>query len=137
MAVYREGYKALELIQKRSKQIYDDACDFGALTRKGDELWNAAKQLIDWYGDKNRKQEDYSTGATITCDFTLIDEWAVSDERKTEEEATEKYRLTYVHCKNGIKTKEGKYDGYFYIERYGKDINPTNFGRLQTVFSIN
>ena len=45
MAVYREGYKAIELIAKHSVQIFRDACDKGAPTKKGDNLWNAAKQL--------------------------------------------------------------------------------------------
>lgn len=45
MAVYREGYKAIEMIEKSSKRIYNDACDYGAPTKSGDVIWNYAKQL--------------------------------------------------------------------------------------------
>ena len=34
MSVYKEGYKAIEMIERSSKQIYSDACDFGAPTKK-------------------------------------------------------------------------------------------------------
>lgn len=49
MAIYREGYHAIELIEENSVQIFPDACDFGAPVRKGDEIWNRSKQLIDWW----------------------------------------------------------------------------------------
>lgn len=35
MAIYREGYKAIEAIERASKRIYNDACDFDAPTKKG------------------------------------------------------------------------------------------------------
>ena len=43
-----------------------------------------------------------------------MDEWAVSDQRKTVEEATDRYMIEYVTCTGG-KCK-GK-DGYIYIEK--------------------
>lgn len=38
MAVYREGYKAIEAIKRASRQIYNDACDYGAPTKKGEPI---------------------------------------------------------------------------------------------------
>jgi len=113
MAVYREGYSALNLIQSQTVRIYNDACDTGAPTKKGDAIWNAAKQLTDCYGDENtRSEERYSTGRSCKSDFTLIDEWAVSDERKTIEEATETYCIEFVSCTDG---KCKGYDGYIFV----------------------
>lgn len=96
MAVYRKGFHALNLIQKESTRIFSDACDFGTPTKKGDKIWNSAKQLVDWYGDKETKKVNkYSTGVTVECEVTLIDEWAVSDERKNLNEATERYKVVF------------------------------------------
>ena len=100
MSVYKEGYFIVESLQKQSKQIYPDACDFGVLVKKGDANWNMAKQLIEWYGVKEtRKVEVYSTGKSVDCDVELLDEWAVSDKRKTEKEALDKFRISYTTCK--------------------------------------
>ncbi len=113
MAVYREGYTALELILSQTVRIYNDACDTGVPTKQGDAIWNAAKQLVKWYGDKNtRSEERYSTGRSCKSDFTLIDERAVSDERKTIEEATERYSIEFVSCTDG---KCKGYDGYIFV----------------------
>lgn len=115
MAVYREGFKAIELIENRSTQIFNDACDFGAPTKQGDDVWNAAKQLCDWYGEKETREENrYSTGRSVSQKVTLIDEWAVSDERKTIDQATEVYLVNFVSCDKG-KCK-GK-TGYIYVQR--------------------
>jgi hypothetical protein len=102
MAVYREGFIALEKIQKSSVRIFNDACDWGSPVNKGDSIWNYAKQLAEWYGDKEtRKVNRYSTGTSVDIEVTLIDEWSVSDERKTIKEATEKYLLSFVTCNKG------------------------------------
>ena len=115
MAVYREGYKAIELISKKSTRIFMDACDYGAPTKKGDEVWNAAKQLCKSYGiEGTRKENRYSTGRSVSQKVTLIDEWAVSDERKTIDQATEVYLVSFVSCDKG-KCK-GK-TGYIYTQR--------------------
>jgi len=115
MAIYREGYHAVDKIIKNSKNIFSDACDNGAPTRKGDEIWNLAKQLVEWYGDKeSRKESRYSTGSSVTNVITLIDEWAVSDERKTLKQATEKFIVSYVTCKTGACRG---YHGYISIEK--------------------
>lgn len=119
MAVYREGYKALETIQRESKQIYSDACDFGALTKKGDHIWNAAKQLVDWYKVEGKREEHrYSTGRSCSAVVELMDEWAVSDERKTVDQATERYEVCFVGVKGGMKTRFGNYDGYIYVNKF-------------------
>nr|DAJ28059.1 MAG TPA: KH domain [Caudoviricetes sp.] len=115
MAVYREGYKAIEAIKRASKRIYNDACDFGAPTKKGDNIWNYAKQLCDWYGiEGTRKESRYATGCTLTQDVKLIDEWAVSDERKSLEAATEIYTVTFITCTDG--QCKGM-NGYIYISK--------------------
>lgn len=113
MAVYREGFQALKLINDKSVQIFDDAADFGAPTKKGDELWVAVKQLCSWYGINNtRKVLRYNTGRSVSQEVQLIDEWAVSDEVKTVQEATTTYVVNFVSCTTGA--CKGK-DGYINI----------------------
>lgn len=57
----------VESIESKSKQIFPDAADFGAPTRKGDAVWNAAKQLVDWYGvEGTRIEQRYPTGTTVS-----------------------------------------------------------------------
>ena len=113
MSVYKEGYHALELIEKNSKQIWQDACDFGAPTKEGDEVWNWTKQLVEWYGiPSTRKSTVYSKqNAEVSIIVSLIDEWAVCDEIKTIEQATEFYKITYF--KHSIINA----DGFFTAER--------------------
>jgi hypothetical protein len=115
MAIYREGFHAVETIQKQAIRIYDDACDFGVPVKKNDANWNLAKMLFTMYGDKEtRQQHNYSTGTNVYTFFTLIDEWAVSDERKTLKEATETYSLCYTTCRTG---KCAGYDGFISIRK--------------------
>jgi hypothetical protein len=115
MAVYREGFSAIKDIEDNSVRIYDDACDFGAPCNKGDKIWNAAKQLVDWYGVPGSRT-DYSKvgGNGVTQTVELMDEWAVSDKRKTEEEATEYYRVSYHKANTGA--CKG-YDGFISVEK--------------------
>lgn len=113
MSVYKEGYSAVELISNNSKRIFDDACDWGAPTRKGDKIWNAANQLCKDYGVKgSRVVNRYLSGRSVKQQVVLIDEWSVSDERKTIKQATEKYEVTFVSCTKGA--CKG-YDGYIVI----------------------
>jgi hypothetical protein len=115
MSVYREGYHAAQLIKDKSVQIFNDACDFGAPTKKGDAIWNAAKQLIEWYGVENSRREDrYSTGRSVTAKVELMDEWAVSDERKTETEAIDRFVVSFTSCDKG---RCKGFDGYINIEK--------------------
>jgi len=109
MAVYREGYHAAKLIEDRSVQIFQDAADYGAPTTKGDDIWNAAKQLCDWYGVPNTRQEHrYSTGISVEQQVQLMDEWAVSDGRKSEQQATDLFKVYFTSCNEGrCKGKQG------------------------------
>ena len=111
MAIYREGFSAIKDIENNSVRIYNDACDFGAPCKKGDKIWNAAKQLVDWYKVENsRKQYAYGVENVVE----LMDEWAVSDERKTVEEATEYYKVSYHKANTGA--CKG-YDGFISVEK--------------------
>lgn len=118
-AVYREGYHCIDIIQQNSVQIYPDAADFGAPYNKGDKIYNATKQLVDTYKDKNIpiKNNKYSTGASSEATVTLIDEWAVSDGDKTVAEATEKYLVNCVTSKGGIKYNGQTYTGYVTVTK--------------------
>jgi hypothetical protein len=57
MSVYKEGYHIISTISKHSERIFDDAADYGAPVRNGDQLWCNASQLVDWYGVKGTRQE--------------------------------------------------------------------------------
>jgi len=50
MAVYREGFHAVQTITAGQARIFNDACDYGTPTAKGDRVWNLAKQLVESYG---------------------------------------------------------------------------------------
>lgn len=100
MSVYREGYNAVKVIEQQSTQIFNDACDYGAPTVKGDAVWNAAQTLKTYAIEGTRKVNKTLLGNVYTIEIKLIDEWAVSDERKTLAQATERYRLTYTQCAN-------------------------------------
>ena len=115
MAVYREGYHWVDELSKRSVQIFPDAADYGVPVRKGDEEWEVAKKLVEWYGvEGTREYNDYNVGKSVEHTIELMDEWAVSDGRKTIPEATERFQVGYVTC-NGGKCK-GK-SGYIWITR--------------------
>lgn len=113
MSVYKEGYSAVELIKSHSRRIFNDACDWGAPTKSGDKIWNAANQLCKEYGVKgSRVVNKYLSGRSVKRQVILIDEWAVSDEIKTIKQATEKYEVTFVSCTKGACNG---YDGYITI----------------------
>jgi hypothetical protein len=113
MAVYREGYHAIKSIESESLQIYPDACDYGAPCKKGDNIWNLANLLANWYGDKSTKQIGPNKTST-NIRVTLIDEWAVSDERKTIKEATDIFDISFVKCTTG---KCKNFDGFVCITK--------------------
>lgn len=119
MSVYKEGFYIVDEIKKHSCPIYPDTCDFGAPVKKNDTMWNMAKQLGDWYGDKKtRKSAKYQTGVSVDIDITLVNEWSVSDKRLNMQQATQKYRLSYVSCTDG---KCKGYDGYITIYEINND----------------
>lgn len=78
------------------------------LTSKGDSNWNLLKQLIDSYGtDETLKRSKTSS----SIDIKLIDEWAVCDEVKSIQDATEIYKVTYTK----FDTKHHGHNGYITI----------------------
>ena len=86
MSIYKEVIHALKHIKSNSKQIYPDACDFGAPTTKGDSTWNLTKQLVKWYGvEGTRKVEKYSTGTTVSQLVEFMPNEHSSPELKTVE----------------------------------------------------
>lgn len=108
MAVYREGYSIVEKIQRAPKQIWGDSADYGVLVKKGDENFNAMKQFVEWYGvEGTRVQSNYSTGTSVAQHVQLMDEWAVSDQRKTVAEATDMYNAEYVTISDPKLLKQG------------------------------
>lgn len=105
MSVYKEGYHAITHILKNSKQIFPDASDFGAPTKKNDTTWNYIKQLVNTYGEKDtRKLIKYSTGKTVTQIVSLIDEHGSRKE--------EHFKVTFTTT-----TSNKNMDGYVYIEK--------------------
>jgi hypothetical protein len=115
MAVYREGYLAVEVIKNSSTRIWNDACDFGAPCKEGDKIWNAAKQLVEWYQiDGTRKQWGIGANKGVSVDVELMDEWAVSDGRKSVKNATERYRVTFNKAKTG---RCNGFDGFVSVDK--------------------
>ena len=96
MAVYREGYDFVKTIETNTKRIFNDAYDEGAPVTKDDELWKQAKYAIKAYGITESRSED-ECGIYITIE--LMDEWAFSDGRKSEEEAIDRFRIFYSSLK--------------------------------------
>jgi len=106
MAVYREAYKTIEAIKGLSQTIHPDAFDYGALTSKGDLLWNMVKQTIEWYGNPDtRKHENFHRGASTTSiNIEVIDEWQTMNK--------EHYKITY----NKFDKEYRGADGFFEVE---------------------
>lgn len=106
MSAYKEGYMILKQIEAASKQLWNDSCDYGAVTTKGDKLWNVAKQLIKRYGIKDSRSESrYGTGVSVSQVVELMDEWNTG--------AIERFRIHYV----SILPKYKLGDGYLSIDR--------------------
>ena len=114
-STYKEGYKAVEELEKASTRIFQDSADYGVPSKKDDQYWKKVQGLIKYYGiDGTKKIDTYGVGKTLQYDIELVDEWAVSDERKSIEEATDKYRIKFITCITGAcKDKTG----YFTINK--------------------
>ena len=93
MSVYKEGYYIIEALLKQHKQVWNDSADYGVLIKQNDKNWNMVKQLVDEYGVKGSRVQHGELG--VSQQVKLIDEWAVSDERKTLKEATEIFKVDY------------------------------------------
>lgn len=116
MAVYREGFQAISVYNLLKSQIWNDACDEGVVSYANDQFYQSMHQVAQMYGDKSTRKE---TPDGVEVAITLIDEWAVSDERKTLKEATEKYKISYfrftMRNRNSL-IQKGR-DGFFNIEK--------------------
>jgi len=126
MSVYKEGYMIVQDIQSKSKQIWDDACDYGVLVKKDDQTFNAVKQLTEWYGVKGTRVEQGDTGyKSVNQTIFLMDEWAVSDKRKTEEEAKDLFNLSFVQLTDRKLNRQG-YIGIVSLDKLNtKNCNHT------------
>lgn len=111
MSVYKEGYYALNQLQNNQRQIWPDACDFGTPVEKKSNLWNLAKQLVDWYGIY---KEQISKTETVVI-VSLMDEWKASDDESPNrhlKDYNEYYKITYISCKiNKV------FDGFFTVDK--------------------
>jgi len=97
MAVYREGYKMVEELMNSQRQIWNDAPPHGIIVSKGDKNWNLASNLVAMYGiPESRKVTKFLTGETVTSKVKLVDEWAVSDERKSYKLATDIFLVSFT-----------------------------------------
>ena len=106
MSVYKEAVYAVNQIQKSSKQIYGDACDFGVPVLKNDKTWELMKQLVGWYGVQGTREEHrYSTGATIS---------QVVEYMPNEHESSRYERVKVIYV---VTPKSELMDGYVYLEK--------------------
>ena len=94
MAVYREGYHLIEQIQKNNKQVFNDA---GMPVAKGDKTWTLLGYVAKAYGIPGSRRQPGTSILSITIE--LMDEWTVSDGRKTKGEAIDRFRITYYSLK--------------------------------------
>lgn len=118
MAVYKEGFDAIRNYNSAKQQIWNDACDEGVLVHTGNLFFKYMKTIVEMYGDESTR---IATKNNVQVDITLIDEWAVSDERKSLKDATEKYTIHYHKFsdkeKNSPSMIRKSYDGFFNIEK--------------------
>lgn len=94
MSVFKEGYKAIETIQRNTQQVFNDACDAGAPVYIDGVIWKVIQTLVN-YLDDDERAGIVRTNEGCTCKVTLIDEWAVSDQRKTYEQAQDTFVIEY------------------------------------------
>lgn len=122
MAVYREFFKAVELIQANTWTL-DHSTIRGAVTNGNDEIWHSAKMLADVYGVKGSRLQVSTTradgsnpGKMVHIKIRGIDEWAVTDGRMTKEEATVEYALCYFTDTIGVFLDGKRYAGVFFLD---------------------
>lgn len=111
MSVYKDFFHAVQYIETHSHQIWNNSCDYGAPTKKGDKIWGAMQMLAVYAVDGTRKVQEYATGKTVEVEVYGIDEWAVSDERLSQKDAEVKFKMCYTT------TQRGSFDGYVYLEQ--------------------
>lgn len=118
MSIYREGYYALEVYTQKKQRIFNDAFDEGVFVKKGDKNWNMFKMLADMYVD-DPKTRKMITSNQVQVEFSLINEWLVSDEIKSIDEATDEFELLYYKFRpqdKNLVLRSG-FDGFFTITR--------------------
>ena len=116
MAVYREAFKALEVYDKCKHQIWNDACDEGVVVEENDSNYMWLKQLATSYADKGTRK--VMANNQVKVNVTVIDEWAVSDERLSIKDATMKFEVSYYKFTNADKKSQSlmrKGHGFFSI----------------------
>jgi len=119
MSVYKEGYHAVELIQKGYKQIWPDACDEGTPVKEGDQTWKWVKQLCEWYGIKSTREVSVINAGnkTVKIVVSLMNEWQPP------------YQVQYFEVSYYKAPRiPGGYDGFFAIEEI---TNPTYIQKLK------
>ena len=100
MSVYKELWRTAEQIEKQSKRIYPDACDYGIpIFSNTDELIMMVKQCVDMY-DGKVTTESYGTGSTQTIIIEGYDEWV------TKKPVT--FTFTYTFIKEQHREREHK-----------------------------
>jgi len=89
MAVYREGFNALDVI-KSKESLSQTLVEF-------EKVQNEVS-ILSRYARKGTRVAVKNEKVNEVCILVeLVDEWAVSDKRKTIKEATELYWMTFTH----------------------------------------
>lgn len=112
MSVYKEFFYAVQIIETHSRQVWNDACDYGAPTKKDDKIWRAMQMLADYAVNGTRKVQEYATGKTVEIEVMGIDEWTVGDDRASQADAVVRLKMIYVTT-----NKAKQFDGYVYLEQ--------------------
>ena len=112
MSVYKEGYHIINYIEANTHIIEEGYLDEGVAMVKGDTIWNMVNQLVTWYGVEGSRYERVFNNhhVNIGTDVALIDEWAVSDGRKSIDQATDRYRVMVTKHGNKMWCSIAKYD---------------------------
>jgi len=106
MSVYKEALIGIRKIREASRQIYPDACDYGAPVKVGDSLWHTAKQLAEFYGIEDSRRDNV---IQVSIMIEILDEWNYEAGGAVTRIL---YKLTFV------KTPRDKgMDGYLEIEK--------------------
>jgi len=107
MSVYKEGYHYVSIIEEKSVRVYNDACDWGAFTKKDDKIWNVTQQLVKMYGIKETRHETkLKTGSIVLeIDVELVDEWNTGE--------VEMFHVTFVKPKK----KFVHFDGFVTVDK--------------------
>jgi hypothetical protein len=122
MAVYREGFHIVNKLIALQGPVYKEGADYGIIANPTSPIFKDVKQLVEWYGIKGSRI-DHGNFCGISHDVELVNEWAVSDQRMTLQEATSTFRVTWLahaNPKSGYINRRNLFDntstGFFTIE---------------------